>query len=363
MKDVLQDIVVHMQSLHYTNEEHIRLGVVCRLLVELGWDIWNPRAVRPEHSANSKEDATRVDLALFMPPQFVRPAVFIEIKAAGKLMPSLGLAETQLRDYNRNNQADISVLTDGRYWRFYLSSAAGVFSDKCFEKIDLLDGPGALTDAELALDAFLSMQALESGSAVEEAKKYLKRSDTDRVMYQVLPLAQRDVDEDPSVSLVDCFLIRCAEHGADCTRDTAINFIKVTRARGGIGVIVAAQGASKFDVSLAAIQTNGLNTKATIQDDTRLRLVNKRGANAEGMSRSGRFVVFKDSISAPSTAGFKDTYRILRTQLEAEGILVSESRLGLQTHKLSRDYEFSSASAAASVFCGRQANGGEWKIT
>lgn len=36
MKDVLQDIVVHMQSSHYKNEEHIRLGVVCRLLIELG---------------------------------------------------------------------------------------------------------------------------------------------------------------------------------------------------------------------------------------------------------------------------------------------------------------------------------------
>ena len=361
MKDVLQDIVVHMQALHYNNEEHIRLGVVCRLLVELGWDIWHPRAMRPELPANSKEDATRVDLALFMPPQFLRPAVFIEIKAAGKLMPSLGFAETQLRDYNRNNQADISVLTDGRYWRFYLSSAAGEFSYKCFEKIDLLDGLGALTDFELALDAFLSKKALESGSAVDEAKKYLKRSDTDRVMYEVLPLAQRDVDEDPSVSFVDCFLIRCAERGADCTRDSAINFIKDTRARPAVGVTVAAKGASKFDSFLAANQTTGLNAKATTRDDSRLRLVNKRGANAEGVYRLGRFVVFKDSISAPSTAGFQGTYRTLRSQLETEGVLVSEGRLGLQTHKLSRDYEFSSASAAASVFCGRSANDGEWK--
>jgi hypothetical protein len=360
MKDVLQDIVVHMQSSHYKNEEHIRLGVVCRLLIELGWDIWHPRAMFPELPANSKEDATRVDLALFMPPQFLRPAVFIEIKAAGKLMPSLGLAEMQLRDYNRNNQADISVLTDGRHWRFYLSSAAGEFSDKCFEKIDFLEGPGVLTDVELALDAFLSMKALESGSAVDEAKKYLKRSDTDRVMYEVLPLAQRDVDEDPSVSLVDCFLTRCAERGADCTRDKAIDFIKVTKSRLATGGAVAAKGVSRPDSFVSTTQTTGPNATTAIREASRLQLVNKRGANAEGEYRAARFVVFKDSIAAPSTEGFKGTYRILRTRLEAEGVLVSDS-LGHQTHKLSSDYEFSSASAAASVFCGRSANDGEWK--
>lgn len=180
-------------------------------------------------------------------------------------------------------------------------------------------------------------------------------------MYEVLSLAQRDVDEDLSVSLVDCFLIRCAELGADCTRDTAIDFIKVTKSRLAIGGAVAAKGASRSDSSLSTTQTTGPNAKTTIRDASRLRLVNKRDANAEGVHRAARFVVFKGSIAAPSTEGFKGTYRILRTQLEAEGVLVSDSYLGHQTHKLSRDYEFSSASAAASVFCGRSANDSEWK--
>ena len=194
MKDTLQDITTRLRNLDYKNEDHIRIGVVLRLLTKLGWDIWNPQEVFTELPAIPKEDATRVDIALFMPPQLLRPAVFIEIKAQGRLLPILDSAEIQLRDYNRNNQADISILTDGRYWRMYLSSASGEFAHKCFEKVDLLEKDAPLSDVELTLDAFLSRQAIQSGSAVDDAKKYLKRTDTERIMFDILPSAQRDAE-------------------------------------------------------------------------------------------------------------------------------------------------------------------------
>ena len=359
MKNTLLDIAGHLRASNYKNEEHVRVGVVCRLLSELGWDIWNPRAVVPELPATPKEDSTRVDLALFMPPQFIRPAVFIEVKAVGRLLPALDSAEIQLRDYNRNNQADISVLTDGRYWRFYLAQAAGEFSRKCFEKIDLLETDDALTDAELALDAFLSMKAHQSGTAVDEAKKYLKRTDTERVMFEALPFAQRDAGEDPTVSLVECFLVRCNEQGADCSLDQAIHFIKAAKSRSeimpvrerNVGVGVVSHTSAK----------NSVPSQSFRREEGRLRLTNKRGANAEGEFRSNRFIVFKDSISAPTTDGFQGSYRDLRSQLEEAGQLVPELRSGIQVCRLTKDYEFNSASAAASVFCGRSANDGEWK--
>ena len=107
MNDALQDIVIRLRDNQYKNEEQIRLGVVYRLLNELGWDIWNPQEVCTEFQAIRREDATRVDIALFLQPLLNRPDVFIEVKALGKLMPMLNAAEIQLRDYNRDNQAPI----------------------------------------------------------------------------------------------------------------------------------------------------------------------------------------------------------------------------------------------------------------
>ncbi len=364
MKGALQDIITRLKCFQYKNEEHIRLGVVCRVLEKLGWDIWNPQEVNTEFQAMPREDATRVDIALFMPPQLIRPAVFVEIKAHGRLLPALEAAEIQVRDYNRNNQADISVLTDGRYWRMYLSSASGEFSQKCFEQIDLLEEDAGLVDAELTLDAFLSKKAVLSGAAVEDAKKYLKRTDTERIMYDVLPVAQRDADEDPVTSLVECFLSRCNERGADCTREQAVAFIRTAKAR---VVSAPARGTVKNDLALP-LRSAGTRqlvhpfVKAESRSVRRLQLINRRGANASGeLLESGRFVVFADSIAASTTDKFAGGYRNLRALLEQERILVQSNGNGVNLFQLSRNYEFGSASAAASVFCGRQANDGEWK--
>ncbi|MDD2809654.1 type I restriction endonuclease [Rhodoferax sp.] len=235
MQDLLKNVANNLRASHYKNEEHIRLGIVYRLLHKLGWDIWNPHAVRPEHAATPREDATRVDVALFMPPQYQRPAVFIEVKARGKLESSQAWkdAETQLRDYNRNNSAEIAVLTDGRYWRFYLPGAAGEFSDKCFEKIDFLSDGDALAEVELVLDTFISQKALQTEGAVKQAKEYLKRSDAERIMFDVLPVAQRDMSEDEtfSKSLLQCFIGRCLERGIACSEERAKEFIRNARNR------------------------------------------------------------------------------------------------------------------------------------
>ncbi len=82
--------------------------------------------------------------------------MFIEIKAIGKLDTDLVKYEVQLRDYNRNNTAPFSIITDGREWRFHYSQTGGEFSQKCFKVIDLLDD--AIADSALSLYAFLSKE-------------------------------------------------------------------------------------------------------------------------------------------------------------------------------------------------------------
>ncbi|PTQ77737.1 uncharacterized protein DUF4357 [Nitrosomonas oligotropha] len=369
MKEILSDVIKRLRNGEYKNEEHVRLSLVCRILEYLGWDIWNPREVFSEFAAIPQEDASRVDIALFMPPQLLRPAVFIEVKAVGKLAATIQSAELQLRNYNRNNQADISILTDGQIWHFYLSSASGEFSDKCFEKLDLCASDISLDDLELGFDTFLSKEAIQSGKAVEEARIYLKRTDAERIMYEMLPIAQRDSDEDPTMSLIDCFIKRCVERGVECPSDKALNFIKNNRHRSintnsTTTITRSTQIASNIPLSISSQIQKGLFKQSSI--DQILVLQNKRGAQASGKEMpTGAFIVFADSIAADATPGFKDDekgYYLLYSKLIKDGILIPQNQNGTRVYKLIRDYEFKAKSAAASVFMGTSASGPkEWK--
>jgi len=360
MRATLEDIVSRLRQGNYKNEEHVRVAIVCRLLSKLGWDIWNPIEVNTEFPAIRSEDASRVDVALFMPPQLLRPAVFIEVKAVGKLAGSIEAAERQLRDYNRNNQAEISILTDGRLWRFYIASAPGEFSQKCFEKLDLLDDTSALDDVELTLDAFLSKTALQSGKAVVEAFVYLKRTDVQRIMFEVLPASQRDAEDNPARSLVECFITRCSERGVECSKEEALNFLHNTR---------HPQSPSPARVIKEPVISSASTEKRRIEPaptETVLRIQSRRGTNASGKNLlSGKFVVFKGSLAAEATPGFKSDargYYPLYSNLIDSKVLMHEESDGLHVYRLTRDFEFPSSSAAASVFMGTSASGPrEWK--
>lgn len=371
MKEVLSDVISRLKNNEYKNEEHVRLSLVCRMLEYLGWDIWNPREVFSEFAAIPQEDASRVDIALFMPPQLLRPAVFIEVKAVGRLVAMIQSAELQLRNYNRNNQADISILTDGQIWRFYLSSASGEFSDKCFEKLDLCASDISLDDLELEFDVFLSKAAVQSGRAVEEARIYLKRTDAERIMYEMLPLAQRDSEEDPTMSLIECFIKRCAERGVECSSDKALNFIKNNRHRpipistnNTTAITLPQKKESNIPLPITSkIQKESSNQ---LSIDQILTLQNRRGAKASGKEMpTGVFIVFAGSIAADATPGFRDDekgYYLIYSKLVEDGILIPQNQNGTRVYKLTRDYEFKAKSAAASVFMGRSANGQEeWK--
>lgn len=371
MKEILLDVINRLKQGEFKNEEHVRLSLVCRLLEHLGWDIWSPREVFTEFAAMPQEDASRVDIALFMPPQLLRPAVFIEIKAVGKLIPAIQSAEIQLRNYNRNNQADISVLTDGQIWRFYLSSASGEFSDKCFEKLDLCASDISIEDIELEFDAFLSKQAVQSGQAVEEARIYLKRTDAERIMYDMLPVAQRDIEEDPTLSLIESFICRCSERGAECSRDDALRFIRDARHRqlpsGHYSPPVVSQPIKAVPNASQPIghqpQKSSIEQLETGQI---LVLQGRRGTQASGKEMpSGGFVVFAGSFAADPTPGFKEDekgYYPLYRRLVDTGVLLPQNHNRNRVYQLIHDYEFKSSSAAASVFMGTSASGPrEWK--
>lgn len=222
MKELLEDIAAKLRSDAYSNEEHVRLSLVARLLQALGWDIWNPQEVNTEFCPVPAEDSTRVDIALFARRNM---SVYVEVKAVGKIGRNLPEIERQMRDYNRNITAVFSILTDGRHWRFYLSRTGGEFSQKCFKEIDLLDKSEAVEDIELAFHAFLSKEEIANGRALREAEQYLNSTQRQRAMRDALPMAKRDTESSPDLGLAQLLVRRVRDEGVDISESEAKEFI------------------------------------------------------------------------------------------------------------------------------------------
>jgi hypothetical protein len=224
MKTTIEDIRQKILSNTYSNEEHIRLNIISRLLEKLGWDIWNPKEVCAEFFVSPDEDKTKVDLALFV--NNYSPSVFIEIKYLGKIFDKLTQIEKQLRNYNRDNTAIFSIISDGRIWRFYYSQTGGEFSQKCFKQIDLLKDD--IEDIELHFLTFLSKTEIQNGNAEREAAKYLALSQKQKAMEDAIPQARRLIQEPPYPSLPEALINIIKESGIAINIEEAIGYIKNT---------------------------------------------------------------------------------------------------------------------------------------
>ena len=217
MKETLENICGKLHDNLYKNEEHVRLSLVSRILQKLGWYIWNPDEVFCEFPVAPSEDMTKIDIALFFRQN--TPAVFIEIKSVGKMEANLSNIEQQLRDYNRNNTAMFSVITDGRLWRFYYSQTGGEFSSKCFKSFDILNDN--INDLELFFDAFLSKNEIVDGNAEREAKKYLEQTQIERTVAEALPEALREVNKQPYPRLPEAVVQLVTSRGFQITEHEA----------------------------------------------------------------------------------------------------------------------------------------------
>ncbi len=223
MQEIIEDICEKLKSNSYQNEEQVRFSIVARILQNLGWNIWDPKEVYTEFKVLPEEDATRVDLALFL-NQYSPPSVFIEIKTVGKIESDLSRIEYQLRDYNRNNTAQFSIITDGQNWRYYYSQTGGEFSQKCFKTFNLLKDD--VEDIVLSFISFLSKEEISNGNAKKEAEGYLQLSQKQRVIEDAFPKAKRLVLEPPYPSLPEAIVELVTQQGHSITIEESKSFIK-----------------------------------------------------------------------------------------------------------------------------------------
>ena len=221
METTLNDIRSLFDRGAFKNEEHIRVCVVCRILQELGWNIWNPDEVNLEFAVAPDEDQTKVDVALRSTPR--QTDAFIEVKGLGQLRAKLADIERQLRDYNRNNTAMFSVITDGAEWRFYYSQTGGEFSQKCFKVVNLRRE--SVEDVELAFKSLLKKTEIQNGNAERQAVAYLRLTQKQRLMEEFLPEARRKALEAPFPSLPNALSDLVAEQNVKVSPEEASAFI------------------------------------------------------------------------------------------------------------------------------------------
>lgn len=221
MIDTIKNIKDWLKEGIYKNEEHIRVCIVLRILQKLDWNIWDPREVYTEFKAIKNEDSTRVDIALFHISY--SPSVFIEVKNFGKIQTDLPNIERQLRDYNRNNTAKFSIITDGLQWRLYYSQTGGEFAQKCFKSLDLLKDD--TEDVIKLFGSFLSKSEILNGNAEKEATNYLKLTQRQRAMEDALPEAKRLFLEPPFQRLPEILISLLQDKGFEATEEEAESFI------------------------------------------------------------------------------------------------------------------------------------------
>ncbi len=211
LADTITEVKSHIQRGAYTNEENVRLSLIARICQELGWDIWNPDEFFTEYPIKLPKKQGSVDVALFHTRFHDRtPDVFIEAKAMGKLEGQIIASEEQLQEYNYYNSAAITILTDGRQWRFYLSSAPGTFKQRLFCKFDLLEDETAYI-AEL-LQRILAKERFHK-DAINVAQSMLsdlkKAQEIDRAKQKAKDIA----DEYPELNLYQRVQKVLAERG------------------------------------------------------------------------------------------------------------------------------------------------------
>lgn len=191
LETTLTDITARLRQRKFPNEQAISQGIILRVLQELGWDTWDTTVVWPEYQTGQG----RADFALCHPPS--KPAVFIEVKQPGKAEDAV----RQALQYAFDTGVPFIVLSDGRTWNFYLPAEKGTYEDRRVYKLDLFERPAS--DAAETLGRYLSRAPVESGEALEAARREYRSRSRRSQARAAIPEAWRELVEKGDELLVE----------------------------------------------------------------------------------------------------------------------------------------------------------------
>lgn len=191
LESTILDIATKLREGLYPNEQAISQGIVLRLLQELGWDTWDTTRVWPEYQTGEG----RADFALCHPPS--QPAIFTEVKQTGRAEEAV----RQALEYAFHAGVPFVVLTDGRTWSFYLPAEQGSYEDRRVHKLDLYERQAS--EAAEILRRYLERGRVESGQALEEARKEYRSRSRRYQAKAAIPGAWRELVEKGDEQLVE----------------------------------------------------------------------------------------------------------------------------------------------------------------
>ena len=172
LKNTIAHVLEHQDYLEQSNEATAQQYVVLPILRDLGWNDsdLSSREVLPEYTT---VEGQRVDYALTLAAG-QEPKVLIECK---KWDTPLEKHEEQICFYAYSANVPIAIITNGKVWRFYLSSwKAPSLSGRVFCETDIANPESASN-----LEAYLLKSNVESGDAELDAEIKLEDVEPDPV--------------------------------------------------------------------------------------------------------------------------------------------------------------------------------------
>ncbi|MDH3798559.1 MAG: hypothetical protein OET21_12565 [Desulfobacterales bacterium] len=193
MKKEIETFIKDLKSnkkLDTFDEASTKQAVVLRLFSFLGWDIFNVEEVYPDFSVNSH----RVTYALRAKNA---NKIFIEVK---RVQEKLDNYQKSLLNFASSENVDISILTNGVLWWFYLPKSAGNSQEKWFYSVDLLKQKEDTFVPQL-ID-LLSKNKVVKGQALKAAK-VLNQNKNQKIASNVIPEAWNKIISQPNMIFVE----------------------------------------------------------------------------------------------------------------------------------------------------------------
>jgi hypothetical protein len=193
MKKEIETFIKDLKSnkkLDTFDEASTKQAVVLRLFSFLGWDIFNVDEVYPDFSVNSHS----VTYALRAKNA---NKIFIEVK---RVQEKLDNYQKPLLNFAASENVDISILTNGVLWWFYLPRSAGNSQEKWFYSVDLLKQKEDSIVPQL-ID-LLSKNKVVKGQALKAAK-VLNQNKNQKIASNLIPEAWNKIISQPNMIFVE----------------------------------------------------------------------------------------------------------------------------------------------------------------
>ncbi len=193
MKKGIENFIKDLKSnkkLDTFDEASTKQGIVLRLFSFLGWDVFNVDEVYPDYSVNSHS----VTYALRAKNA---NKIFIEVK---RVHEKLDNYQKPLLNFASSENVDISILTNGVLWWFYLPKSAGNSQEKWFYSVDLLKQKEDTFVSQL-ID-LLSKNKVVKGQALKAAK-VLNQNKNQKIASNVIPEAWNKIISQPNMIFVE----------------------------------------------------------------------------------------------------------------------------------------------------------------